>query len=317
MQLPPIELDFLLSQDKLSFAGEPPRDARSELSPAESQRLLFLVRNELQSQAYLVSAVGSLVNRLAAGTDKDAEILLAYLPPEAHSTIALLDKLIGSSLPAAVLGDLQEVVSRLESARTMTKAFCREHKHQTVRGGVHIEVLAGAWQDLAECAAALLRTLAGHASGGDGGTRSEQVSRVIAMLIEVANGRSPCVRADRSVEIPGWAERRREPRWVVDWPVRMTAPGGFAPARVLNVSQSGTASDRRAAAPSGDRVHRGGPRPASAGSGHVVEGQPARHPPVHEPCRGGPPDRRGEDGPSTAYLMSLHHTRRARSRDFR
>lgn len=239
MQLPPIELDFLLSQDKLSFAGEPPRDARSELSPAESQRLLFLVRNELQSQAYLVSAVGSLVNRLAAGTDKDAEILLAYLPPEAHSTIALLDKLIGSSLPAAVLGDLQEVVSRLESARTMTKAFCREHKHQTVRGGVHIEVLAGAWQDLAECAAALLRTLAGHASGGDGGTRSEQVSRVIAMLIEVANGRSPCVRADRSVEIPGWAERRREPRWVVDWPVRMTAPGGFAPARVLNVSQSG------------------------------------------------------------------------------
>lgn len=239
MQQPPIELDFLLSQDKLTFPVERLAiSARAELTPAESQRLLFLVRNELQSQAYLVSAVGSLVNRLAAGTDKDAEVLLAYLPPEAHSTIALLDKLIGSSLPAAVLGDLQEVVSRLESARTMTRAFCREPRRQSVRGGVHVEVLAGAWRDLSECLGALLRTLSSQAVA-DSTTRAEQLTSVISMLAEVANGHWPCVRADACVEIPGWAERRREPRWAVDWQARVSAPGGLAPARILNVSQGG------------------------------------------------------------------------------
>jgi hypothetical protein len=239
VQLPPVELDFLLSQEKLSFGGEPRAGARSELTPAESQRLLMLVRNELQSQAYLVSAVGSLVNRIAAGIDEDAEILLAYLPPEAHSTIALLDKLVGSDLPAAHLGDLQEVVSRLESARTMTKAFCHEHRQGAVRGGVHVDVLAGAWQELAECAAALLRNLVEHTGGPGDASRSTSVSRLIAMLISVANGHSPCVQADCSVEIPGWAERRRESRWVVDWRVSISAADGLGTAHILNISQSG------------------------------------------------------------------------------
>ncbi|KAB2851498.1 MAG: PilZ domain-containing protein [Hyphomicrobiaceae bacterium] len=239
MQLPPIELDFLLSQEKLAFGAEPVAQPRSGLSPAESQRLLVLVRNELQSQAFLVSAVGSLVNRIAAGIDQDADVLLAYLPPEAHSTIALLDKLIGCNLPAAVLGDLQEVVSRLESARTMTKAFCGERRQASIRGGVHVEVLAGAWQDLAECAAALLRTLAEHTASPGDASGSTQMTRVVSMLIDVANGRSPCVKADCSVEIPGWAERRREPRWFVDWAAEISASGGFAPVRILNISQSG------------------------------------------------------------------------------
>lgn len=237
MSLPSFELDFLLSQDKLTFAAErPATGARAELSPAECQRLVFLVRNELQSQGYLIAAVGSLANMLAAGIEADAGVLLAYLPPEAHSTIALLDKLIGADLPPAVLGDLQEVVSRLESARTMTKAFCREHTTEAVRGGVHVDVLAGAWRDLGECAATLLGMLSGHTSGS---AQTEHASRVIALLTEVANGHSPCVRPDGSVEIPGWAERRREQRWVVDWPVRVSAPGGFAPARILNLSRNG------------------------------------------------------------------------------
>jgi hypothetical protein len=167
------------------------------------------------------------------------DILVAHLPISTGGSVALVGQLVCSDVPTDILVDLQDVQSRLHTANALTLSFCRFPAEQRYKGGVHIEVLVGAWRDLCEATVAVIGALPSLSSNGGQLLSTKHINNTRNLLSSCANGGSPCVTEDGSLEIPGIAERRRDPRWLVEWPIALLLGPTNEPALLINISAGG------------------------------------------------------------------------------
>lgn len=241
----PLPLEEALFQidadrDVREFTAERPRRSGLSTTVLRERRLATLLLSELQSLALLLCAATSVVNRLEeniSGVSQDA--LVAYLPPEPCTSIELAGRLVETNLDTHILSDLQEFHARLATARSMTLRFDKYPAELRHKGGVHIEALAGIWRDLCEQMTELMRALQSVTPNDQSSSYSLHWTRTLRLLSVCANGGSPCVMPDGSVEVPGLVERRRQKRWMVDWPVMLALGPMDVEATIVNISVGG------------------------------------------------------------------------------
>ena len=233
---------FLSSDDLMSFSAAPLHPGWDAVSAIRSEvRIVKLLLAEVTVLGRHISAVTSIVNAMEAdgATRHLHDALLTYRPADPIVSTALAAKLLDTNVAINVLERLQEFHARLTLALGMTVAFCRNPSNIRHNGGVHLEVLAGVWRDLSShtsCLLASLRVAAGQCETPDA---SQDCSDIAVILSTCANGRSPCLTRDGSVEVPGMAERRKEARWSVAWCITVLLGPSDAEATVLNISRSG------------------------------------------------------------------------------
>ena len=219
-------------------AASPSRSALTTTALRE-RRLVTLLLSELQSLALPIGAATSVVNRLEeniSGISQDA--LVAYLPPEPCTSTELAGSLVETNFDTHILSDLQDFHARLATARSMTLRFDKYPAELRHKGGVHIEVLAGIWRDLCEQMTELICALQ-SVTPNDKSSHSLQRAGTLKLLSACANGGTPCVMSDGSIEVPGLAERRRQQRWMVDWPVTLALGTMDVEATIVNISLGG------------------------------------------------------------------------------
>ena len=211
------------------------------LTTRQEQRMLALVLSDVLALGLRISAITSIVNRLeedsAAASWQD--MILAHLPAGPFRSAVMINRLVDSQLQTDLLIETQEFHTRLATANAMTLAFCKYPADLRHKGGVHIEVLVGAWRDLCECVILLLTALQSVTTGENRALSAKHLPSTVALLSSCANGGAPCVMADLTVEIPGLAERRRHPRWIVELPITLLLGDSEAEALLVNISLSG------------------------------------------------------------------------------
>ena len=236
-------LESFFSDDELmSLSAAPLHPSWDAVSAIRSEvRILKLLLAEVTILGRHISSVTSIVNAMEAdgATRHLHDALLTYRPADPIVSTALAAKLLDTNVAIDVLEQLQEFHARLTLALTMTVAFCRNPRDMRHKGGVHIEVLAGAWRDLSRHAASLLEALRVAAGEGETPDALRDRSDIAIILSKCANGGSPCVKLDGSIEVPGMAERRKETRWPVDWGATVLLGPSDVEATVLNISHSG------------------------------------------------------------------------------
>ncbi len=232
--------EFISTEAAMNFAPEGrPTLPSGFLTARHEERVLGLLLDAIDTQGLLISATASIANRLDEPSSQDfmQASLLAYLPGEPGLSGELSRQLIGSALALDCLEKTQEFHSRLATARCMTLAFCRDPSPGRARGGVHIEVLSGVWRDLAEHTIVVIRAL----QSATYDLRPWSSFRSVGLLSACANGKSPCVMDDGTIEIRGWVERRRHARWTVAWSVKLLTGPQATIAQIVNISLSGFA----------------------------------------------------------------------------
>ena len=211
------------------------------LTARQEESLLVLLLRAVDTEGLLISATTSVANRLAEPTERymPQDALLAYLPGKAAHIAEIGRALTGSTVSHACIADLQEFCSRIAAVRSATQFYGRSAPGLRQKSTVHIEVLSGAWRDLCEHAVTLVRSL--HLELPEASRPAPSSLRSIPLLVACANGKAPCVMEDGSVEIAGWVERRRDPRWIVAWPATVFVGPYSASAQLTNISRSGFA----------------------------------------------------------------------------
>lgn len=244
---------FLSDEDVVDFDGfgrapyAPSTVQRRPLRTAGEieQRVLALTLNQIANLALLISASSSVVNRLerdASGEAPEAALMM-HLPMALSPDAELTHALIRSNLPIEVVAETQNFYTRLGAVRAMTASFCRYPAELRVKGGVHVETLAGGWRELAIQTRALLislqnlteaapLTVAEPASFG-------RIGRTLYLLATCGEGGTPCLLADGTVEIPDIVERRRHRRFAVDWLGSAYIGNHSAEVRIIDVSAGG------------------------------------------------------------------------------
>ena len=236
------EHDFFDEQETVDFRSMTTEKSRvAILTSQQESRILALLTHDVLSTGSRVASVTSVINRL----ERDAteycweDILLVHLPINNSSAAALARQLICSDIPTDVLVQVQDLSIRLTAANALTLSFCRFPADQRHKGGVHIEVLIGAWRDLSEAAFSLIGLLKSSKYMDQQYVSTSSLVDTQNMLSSCANGGSPCVMDDFSLEIPGIAERRHHPRWLVDWPITILLGPSEKQATLVNISAGG------------------------------------------------------------------------------
>lgn len=207
----------------------------------QAERLVHAVAGEISGMAGLVAAAASVVNALAnAGASRTREAsLLPHMPPEPVLYPKIVERLALAELPPGVFDTIQRFYSRLRHVRGITLAFASCDADLVFKGGVHIEVLAGAWCGLCEDTIDVMELLGDTSKTCHAASPSVDVAGCGKKLARAASGGWPCVKPDGSIEVPGLAERRSQMRHPVSWPARMLLHGSMAAVRIENVSEGG------------------------------------------------------------------------------
>lgn len=233
-----------LEPDDLSISFEPSNHLTtfSGVETTGTDRLLNAIACEIAGLAGLISAATSVVNTMSALPPEiaRAETLVPTLPPEPIVFPALVERLAISDIPTDLFNAIHHFYTRLAHAVRLARAFASYPADLPFRGGVHIEVLTGAWRDLAENAIELIEQLTESGALNDPQSYPSAIG-VDAALARAADGGWPCVMEDGSVEVPGLSERRRHQRYPVSWPARLRHNGDIVTVIIDDVSAGGFA----------------------------------------------------------------------------
>ncbi len=209
------------------------------------RRVLALTLRQVSDLALLISASTSIVNRLEHDVTGEAPeaVLMAHLPGALNPDAELTHALIRSNLPIEVVAETQGFYTRLAAVRAMTASYCRFPAELAMKGGVHIETLACGWRELARQTQSLIGVLANLAVAFGAEAHEPAIAarygRTLYLLGACAEGASPCVMADGTVEIPDILERRRHQRFSVDWLGSAYIGNRVADVRVVDISAGG------------------------------------------------------------------------------
>lgn len=228
------EVSFLDEDDNIDFtlleAGPTPpgRDA---------MRLLQSVISEIATLAGPIATASSLLNAAEAERrDPDVGLLETILPPEPVVYPAVIAQ-IAQSQPGLV-DAVQHFHARLAFARKATLAgLASSTAGARPSSGLQTPVLADVWREL--CLAAIDVIDEAGRGGLDLGRTGRNAPRLRTILSHAGAGQQPCIMADGSIEIPGIAEKRQQPRYAVAWQAWLSTGGEWMPVTLFDISRGG------------------------------------------------------------------------------
>jgi hypothetical protein len=240
---------FLDDGESLDFSLIEP--ARPSAESGHASPALQGVASEIATLAGPIATVASLFNAAEVSPAADRPHVLAILPPEPVVYPAMIPVLAG--LHPDLIGQIQHFHVRLAFARKATTASLqRSSADGAMDFGVPNEVLADIWRELCQAAADILEKARLRGVAFD--PQSTRLPRLLDILARTAAGETPCIMADGSLEIPGIAERRLQPRYAVAWQAWLQADGDWQPITLFDISRGGIGAEADIQAESGQRV---------------------------------------------------------------
>lgn len=193
---------------------------------------------EVKQLGARVAITGSVANAIAIGmmpASRRTE-LAKYMPSG-----ALLSAVATSQL--ACFGDLPWC-TLLQSTRTDLIVIITTTSDWIASDAASIDrpqavELAARWRSIASRCQDLIEQMVFDAGACLRSTSVDGYAAVLATLRGVSLGQTPCVATDRLINIPGWADRRRCPRYAGNEEVTVYGSLGPMPAVIRDVSEAG------------------------------------------------------------------------------
>ena len=220
------------------------KPANSRPLTRENQGLRIGLAQEAHDIALLVAATGSIVNAIVSGRRPQLRTCMAaYLPgaPTLYPA-AISANTAGHAITAEAVKCLGSFYSLIAFARTATLNYSARREPGGISGPVGMDTLGEAWQSAAMQSIGVL-TILGYLDPSSGLLESNgdnsATLRLVDMLWGVTVGRSPCVRIDGAVIVPGWIERRTHARREINAPATLQFNGTTQHVVVRDLSAGG------------------------------------------------------------------------------
>lgn len=180
---------------------------------AHGRHDLSAVFGELLNSAQLTAATASIANTMATQPGLLSDRLLSnYLPPapkifpETHLRLIELDPT--TVIPAAVRAYYDELAAQ----RVLIEHCYQRWPTHSTDGAKAVAATAESWRGLATLALAAIHEMSCWLPTSEWRPGLDRVELVNYMLRRAAAGDAPCIDARGAVEIPPWADRRRDTR---------------------------------------------------------------------------------------------------------
>jgi hypothetical protein len=221
--------------------------------------VLVALAQEAHDTALLVAATGSIVNAIVSCKRPQLRTCMAtYLPtPPTLFPISIGADGANSTLPTQTIQGLIAFYSVIAFARSATLSYSAKREPGGVTGPISMETLGEAWQSAAMHGIGTLTQLGFLDTSSvlfEGGRDNSAVMRLVEMLWGVTVGRSPCVRIDGAIIVPGWIERRAHLRREINAPGTMLWNGKRRNIMVRDLSASGIGIEGGEGVVPGDNV---------------------------------------------------------------
>lgn len=169
---------------------------------------------ELQNVLILVAITTSITNALECGTGQDLPeaAINAFCPSHSPIFDDLMQQLMSECNDITLCGSLQAFDARLRLAQRLSQHFQARIATKGCHTVAEIEILSDAWRRTCTSALRLIDLFKAFVEPNGGLRRSEPETRLIEILLKAEGGGTPCMGTHGGIEIPGWAERRRESR---------------------------------------------------------------------------------------------------------
>jgi hypothetical protein len=243
-------LGFLDDGESLDFSHLEPAPKFADLERASPA--LHGVASEIATLAGSIATVASLFNASEISPVADRKHVLAIMPSEPVVYPAVISAL--ANLQPELIGQIQHFHVRLAFARKATVANLQAAP-ASVRSdyGITADVLADIWRELCQSAIDILDKAV--ARGVELDQQSTRLPRLRNILTRAAAGESPCIMADGTIEIPGIAERRQQPRYSVSWQAWLQAEGDWQPITLFDISRGGIGAEAAIGVTAGQTVN--------------------------------------------------------------
>lgn len=197
------------------------------------------VFGELLNSAQLTAATTSIANTMAIqpGLLND-KVLSCYLPPVPKlfpETLELNEQDTGLALPAPLHAYYQELATQ----RMFIEHRCHPSKALSAVGDKGISAIAESWRGLATLALAAIHEMSSWTAASEWQPNLDRAELVSYMLRRAAAGDAPCINAFGAVEIPPWADRRRDARELRGFQAVLQVENNLQRVAVLDASESG------------------------------------------------------------------------------
>ena len=246
-------LQSLLALDASAIANFDLVSNHSWPAPGDAKASLFVLEalwREALTTATFVAVSASIANALANPTTAKVasrHALQTYITPEMAVFTATRPSMINGDRLPELLAPYQAFEARVGLACRMALAYAREAKVPFSDQTVDLTTLQDASANACCAALTLLAELGSarrkHGTVGDDLDAHTTQQPLMHLLIGASHGGHPCVEADGCVVIPGWAERRRHYRQLVDFPVEIHALERAWTARAFDVARGGLGLD--------------------------------------------------------------------------
>ncbi|MEZ5853855.1 MAG: PilZ domain-containing protein [Hyphomicrobiaceae bacterium] len=233
---------FVIDEPSIALAAWPAAATVTDLALRHDPgAILAAVQHELETIGRFAAATASLLNAMALRRGDGAALLAQLppaLPPEPKLLAAALVRLVESDLERSTVALLQDLTVRLAIARSLAMALTPNTMTASLR-----DLARDGWRRACQALLETIRVLrreaaAPSAPAGEAGKPATERLLAAAML-----GGTPCVGPDGIVDIPGWLERRAEPRIVVNHHAILTLGVVSYPIIVRDISRSGAGLD--------------------------------------------------------------------------
>lgn len=201
--------------------------------------VLRAVQQEVECAATFVAVSTSIANALSTSLNgrMSARALLTYTSPETPILAAALPRLIGGTELPELVRTCQDFEARLSLARRLSRIYANESKSAAFAQTVDLSALQDALAHACASAVRLLEAITAQTTPlAQGSNRNHALT---GLLNDAAKGQHPCVERDGCIVVPGWAERRRDARQLIDMEVEILTSEGAYLARAFDASVSG------------------------------------------------------------------------------
>ncbi len=230
--------------------------------------LLSQILDEIATSGILIAVSAGIANAAAKGSlAVRRSSVTIYAPVQTPLFRTLTGSLPRHVADANLCRAVQAYCVRLSLAQRMTWSFAGTDDNvlatspagaTAARPAVRVtavdgDVLADAWRRACrattDCMAALQAAL-----GPLAGDQASPVAFASELLRQAEAGGCPCMEPDGRVTIPGWAERRREPRHTVQLAATAQIGERFIPVMIRDASPSGLGLESSQMAAPGERI---------------------------------------------------------------
>jgi PilZ domain len=226
------------------------------VEPHPDTATLALLSAQVETAATFAAVTASVANALAdpRAPKVNVHALTTYAPPDVPAFGSDAQLLALTTTIPGLAGSIQDFGARLGLSKRMADAFIRESTTSGHARSIAPEVLADAWSKTCASALRLVRTLSDTGPGQAASAHDQRFDHLCHLLEDAQGRRHPCVEADGCVVVPGWAERRRQPRVSTNLPAEIQFGPVTYDISIVDVSQGGLGLDGNQVLLAGDVV---------------------------------------------------------------